>query len=45
MDDIVQMMIGRTIGERFPKREAVIGEEVLRVEKNKKKIFNLASIL
>ena len=32
MDDIVQMMIGRTIGERFPKREAVIGEEVLRVE-------------
>ena len=32
MDDIVQMMIGRTIGERYPKREATIGEEVLRVE-------------
>ena len=32
LDDIVQMMIGRTIGERFPKREAKIGEEVLRVE-------------
>ena len=32
MDDIVQMMIGRTIGERFPKREATIGREMLRVE-------------
>ena len=32
LDDIVQMMIGRTIGERFPKREAKIGEEILRVE-------------
>ena len=32
MDDIVQMMIGRTIGERFPKRDVKIGEEVLRVE-------------
>lgn len=32
MDDIVQMMIGRTIGERFPKRDVQIGEEVLRVE-------------
>ena len=32
LDDIVQMMIGRTIGERFPKREAKIGKEVLRVE-------------
>lgn len=32
MDDIVQMMIGRTIGERFPKRNAQIGKEVLRVE-------------
>lgn len=32
MDDIVQMMIGRTIGERFPKREAKIGKEVLKVE-------------
>ena len=32
MDDIVQMMIGREIGERYPKREAVVGAEVLRVE-------------
>ena len=32
MDDIVQMMIGREIGERFPKRECAIGGEVLRVE-------------
>lgn len=32
MDDIVQMMIGREIGERFPKRTAKIGEEVLKVE-------------
>ena len=32
MDDIVQMMIGREIGERYPKRECKIGEEVLRVE-------------
>ena len=32
MDDIVQMMIGRTIGERFPKRDVKIGNEVLRVE-------------
>lgn len=32
MDDIVQMMIGRTIGERYPKREVEIGEEILRVE-------------
>ncbi len=32
MDDIVQMMIGRTIGERFPKREVEIGKDVIRVE-------------
>ena len=32
MDDIVQMMIGREIGERFPKRDCAIGEEVFRVE-------------
>ena len=32
MDEIVQMMIGREIGERFPKRECAIGGEVLRVE-------------
>ena len=32
MDDVVQMMIGREIGERYPKRECEIGSEVLRVE-------------
>ena len=32
MDEIVLMMIGREIGERFPKRESKIGAEVLRVE-------------
>lgn len=32
MDDIVQMMIGRTIGERFPKRDVQVGKEVIRVE-------------
>ena len=32
MDDVVRMMIGREIGERYPQRESVIGEEVLRVE-------------
>ena len=32
MEDIVQMMIGREIGERYPKRESKIGEEVFRVE-------------
>ena len=32
LDHVVQMMIGRTIGERFPKRESHIGKEVLRVE-------------
>ena len=32
MDDIVQMMIGREIGERFPARDVEIGGEVLRVE-------------
>ena len=32
MDDIVQMMIGRTIGERFPKRDVQMGKEVIRVE-------------
>ena len=32
MDDIVQMMIGREIGERYPARDVKIGEEVLRVE-------------
>ena len=32
MDDVVQMMIGREIGERYPKRDCEIGSEVLRVE-------------
>lgn len=33
MDDIVRMMIGREIGERYPKREGVtIGKEMLSVE-------------
>ena len=32
LDHVVQMMIGRTIGERFPKRESHIGAEVLLVE-------------
>ena len=32
MDDVVKMMIGREIGERFPQRDVTIGEEVIRVE-------------
>jgi len=32
MDDVVQMMIGREIGERYPQRDVKIGAEVLRVE-------------
>ncbi|MBQ9109832.1 MAG: sugar ABC transporter ATP-binding protein [Oscillospiraceae bacterium] len=33
MDDVVRMMIGREIGERYPKREGVkIGDEVICVE-------------
>lgn len=32
MDDVVQMMIGREIGERYPARNVPIGEEVIRVE-------------
>ncbi len=41
MDDIVRMMIGREIGERYPKREGVkIGDEVLCVENlTKNKVF------
>lgn len=31
MNDIVKMMIGREIGERYPKRESKIGEEILKV--------------
>ena len=46
MDDIVQMMIGRTIGERFPKRDVKIGEEVLRVEGlTHEKLFKNVSFL
>lgn len=41
MDDIVQMMIGREIGERFPKRDVKIGDEVLKVEGlTKNKVFH-----
>lgn len=32
MDGVVQMMIGREIGERYPTRDCKIGAEVLRVE-------------
>ncbi|HZG59479.1 MAG TPA: sugar ABC transporter ATP-binding protein [Anoxybacillus sp.] len=32
-DEIVHMMVGRQIGERFPKRKKQIGEERLRVER------------
>ena len=32
MDKVVQMMIGREIGERYPQRDVEIGGEVLRVE-------------
>lgn len=32
MDDVVQMMIGREIGERYPHRDVKIGDEVIRVE-------------
>src|SRR5699024_11321310 len=31
-DDIVRMMVGRELGERFPARHAEIGETVFRVE-------------
>ncbi len=33
MNDIVKMMIGREIGERFPARDVRLGGEVLKVEK------------
>jgi len=32
MNDVVRMMIGREIGERFPKREATIGDVLFEVE-------------
>lgn len=41
MDGIVKMMIGREIGERYPKRDVKIGDEVLRVEGlTKDKVFH-----
>lgn len=41
MNDIVKMMIGREIGERYPKRDVTIGKEVLRVEGlTKEKVFH-----
>lgn len=41
MDDVVQMMIGREIGERFPKKDVKIGDEVLKVEGlTKNKVFH-----
>ncbi len=32
MNDVVKMMIGREIGERFPDRNVPIGEEILKVD-------------
>lgn len=32
MDDLVRMMIGRDIGDRYPKRDSVKGKEILRAE-------------
>lgn len=41
MDGVVRMMIGREIGERFPKRDAKIGDVVLKVEGlTKEKLFH-----
>lgn len=41
MNDVVKMMIGREIGERYPKRDVTIGKEVLRVEGlTKEKVFH-----
>ena len=31
-DDIIKMMIGRTIGHMFPKKESHVGAEIMRVE-------------
>lgn len=33
MNDIVKMMIGREIGERFPQRDVQLGQDVLKVER------------
>ena len=44
MDGVVRMMIGREIGERFPKRDAKIGDVVLKVEGlTKEKLFHNVS--
>ncbi len=44
MNEIVKMMIGREIGERYPVRNTEIGEEVLRVEGlTKQGVFQNAS--
>lgn len=44
MDGIVHMMIGREIGERFPKRSVKIGDEALRVEGlTRNKVFHNVS--
>lgn len=32
LDDLVKMMVGRDIGERFPKQQRTLGQEMLRVE-------------
>ncbi|MFZ3590028.1 sugar ABC transporter ATP-binding protein [Bacillus sp. DJP31] len=36
-DEIVKMMVGRELGERFPKRTASIGQERIRIENYSKK--------
>ena len=33
VDDIVKMMVGRSLDQMFPKRDAEIGDEILKVEK------------
>lgn len=41
MNDVVKMMIGREIGERFPARSVKLGQEVLKVESlTKKGVFH-----
>lgn len=39
MNQVVKMMIGREIGERYPKRDTSIGEEIFKVEDFTKKGF------
>jgi ribose transport system ATP-binding protein len=44
MNDIVKLMIGREIGERYPARDFTIGEEIFRVEGfTKKGVFENVS--